>query len=100
MSNQWPDDNWQAGGHDRERAPTPGSRYGNGFGQPATDSQQLRDFGSAYEEHLRQTVSLATYREREPRSLGSPWPLLLGLVLFVLLLVIAMGMAVLLAHPR
>lgn len=98
MSSNYSGDDWATAG--REVGRMPGPRHGKGFAQPATDSQLLRQFANAYEEQVRHTVPLASYREPELRSQLLSWPLLLGLVLFVVLLAVAMGLAVLLIHPR
>lgn len=99
MSSHYSGNDRQAMGRERENVSRPG--YGEGFGQPATESQRLRLFAHAYDEQMRQTGAPATsygVRELEPHS--SSWWVLLGLAVFVLLLVVAMGLGALLLHPR
>lgn len=98
MSSNYSGDDWPTAG--RERGHTPSPRHGEGFGQPASDSQQLRDFAYAYEEQVRHTAPLVSFREPDLRTQVLSWPLLVGLALFVVLLAVAMGLAVLLIHPR
>ncbi len=93
---------------DRERAASHSrSRYrygrGEGFGQQATDAQDLERFGRAYEAQRWQGDApgspLSFDVAREPRPAG--WSsAVLGLVLFVVLLAAAIGLAMLLNGTR
>lgn len=76
-------------------------RYSDGFGQPATDSQRLRQFAYEYEDNLRHTgAQPASFDMRDTQPHAASWLMLVGLALFVVLLAVAMALALLLIHPR
>lgn len=96
MSSKRSADNWQAGGREQLRG-----RAHNGFGQPASDSERLRQFASAYDEHMRHTgAPVSSFGMGELRSHMQLWWALIGLVVFVLLLAVAMGVGVLVIGHR
>ncbi len=90
-------------------------RWDAGYGQPATDSQRLRQFARAYDEQVRRnTYPAATHGTGEMAEVTLGWdhghgrgggttggwvPLVVGLAVFVLLLAVAMGLGVVLIHP-
>lgn len=83
------------------------SRPGDGFGQPASDSERLRQFARAYEAHLHGTGAPVAAgspdlaRELHSSSSASAWPsVALGLLIFVLLLAVAIALALLLTAPH